>query len=399
MHPVIDGRGKTICGHTYSSPQIWPGITVRTFRDMTPEPEGVGPVYDSSALVEEVSDWLSKPADEVDRGFAGKDRTRILKAVAELNDAALAGDSEGFYRQQLLLSRIYNLILRIPEEPTAEGSTAVHEVTRLLERATLAGEDRQLDAALLEDLPDEPGAYLSWLKDRARRHRVFKHPYYMDFIRHHATADDVRTYMIQESVVDGRFDDLLALMQVGTAGPAKMEIAGNFWDEMGNGKPAEVHTHLFNQIFEVFEVSQRELEESLTATALLSGNLAVLLSRYRHRYPEAVGFLGMTEWLVPDRFVQVVSAWERLGLPEVGIVYHRLHITVDSQHAAGWFHNIVKPSAPSEYMRRGIARGALWRLNSSARYLDERLAEVSARVPAEGAGHRPAEESMQPVSG
>jgi hypothetical protein len=28
-------------------------------------------------------------------------------------------------------------------------------------------------------------------------------------------------------------------------------------------------------------------------------------------------------------------------------------------------------------MRRGIARGTLWRLNSSARYLDERLAEVS----------------------
>lgn len=399
MHPVIDGRGKTICGHTFIAPQIWPGITVCTFRDMTPESEGVGPVYDSSALVEEVSGWLSKPADEVDRGFAGKERTRILAAVAELNAAALAGDSEGFYHQQLLLSRIYNLILRIPEEPTAEGSTAVHEVTRLLERATLEGEDRQLDGALLEDLPAEPGAYLSWLKDRARRHRVFKHPYYMDFIRHHATAADVRTYMIQESVVDGRFDDLLALMQVGTSGPAKMEIAGNFWDEMGNGKPAEVHTHLFNQIFDVFEVSQRELEESLTATALLSGNLAVLLSRYRHRYPEAVGFLGMTEWLVPDRFVQVVSAWERLGLPEVGIVYHRLHITVDSQHAAGWFHNIVKPSAPSEYMRRGIARGALWRLNSSARYLDERLAEVSGRMPGEKPEHHAAAESMQPVSG
>ncbi len=45
----------------------------------------------------------------------------------------------------------------------------------------------------------------------------------------------------------------------------------------------------------------------LTANALLSGNLAVLLCRYRRYYPEAVGFLGMTEWLVPDRFKSVVS--------------------------------------------------------------------------------------------
>ncbi|SCK46308.1 Iron-containing redox enzyme [Streptomyces sp. WMMB 714] len=334
-------------------------------------------MYDSSMLVTEISGWLSRPADEVDRQFTGSERDRIRAAIADLNENALSGDLESFYHQQLLLSRIYHLTMRIPDAETAEGSIAVHEVTRLLEQATLLGEDRQLDATLLEDLPAEPGEFLSWLKGQARQHRVFKHPYYTDFIRNHATAADLRTYMIQESVVDGRFDDLLALMQVGTSGAAKMEIASNYWDEMGNGKPEEVHTTLFNQIFDVFNVSETEMEESLTATALLSGNLAVLLSRYRHRYPEAVGFLGMTEWLVPDRFVQVVSAWERLGLPDVGIVYHRLHITIDSQHAAGWFHNIVKPAAPSEYMRLGIARGALWRLNSSARYLDERLAEVA----------------------
>lgn len=152
-----------------------------------------------------------------------------------------------------------------------------------------------------------------------------------------------------------------------------MEIASNFWDEMGNGKPAEVHTTLFNKIFEVFEISEEELERSLTATSLLNGNLAVMLCRHRSLYPEAVGFLGMTEWMAPDRFVQVVHAWERLGLPEVGITYHRLHITIDSQHAQGWFHNVVLPAAESAYMRRAIARGILWRLNSSAAYLDERM--------------------------
>jgi len=59
---------------------------------------------------------------------------------------------------------------------------------------------------------------------------------------------------------------------------------------MGNGRPDEVHTYLFNKIFEVFDVSTEELEKSLTATALLSGNLAVMLCRSRNRYPEAVGY-------------------------------------------------------------------------------------------------------------
>ena len=48
-----------------------------------------------------------------------------------------------------------------------------------------------------------------------------------------------------------------------------MEIATNFWDEMGNGNFAEVHTHLFNNIFKVFDISAT-MERSLTANALLS---------------------------------------------------------------------------------------------------------------------------------
>lgn len=327
-----------------------------------------------------VSSWLDVPADELDQAVERDVRQATIEAVQELNEHSRQGDPDAFYQQQLLLSRIYALSMRLPEKVTAEGSTVLHEVTRLLEVATVAAEDRHLDSGLLAQAPAEPGAFLSWLKHLAREHRSFKHPYYTEFIMNSATSDDLRAYVIQESVVDGRFDDLLAMMQVGTAGEPKMEIAQNFWDEMGNGDHARVHTHLFNQIFEVFHISAAELERALTAEALLSGNLVVLLCRYRRLFPEAAGFLGMTEWLAPDRFVHVVHAWERLGLAEVGIAYHRLHITIDSQHAAGWFHNVVIPAAESSFMRRGIARGALWRLNSSARYLDERLGGAGGRA-------------------
>jgi pyrroloquinoline quinone (PQQ) biosynthesis protein C len=324
-------------------------------------------------VVEEVSGLLDQPAAELDASLTPDERAALRTRVGELNARSAAGDSSAFYGQQLLLARIYEIHTQLPDGPTAEGSVTVQEVLRELEQATITAEDGMLEPGILDAAPTDPEAYLAWLKRLARGHRVYKHPYYREFIRNRATTEDLRNYVIQESVVDGRFDDLLAMMQIGTRDSAKMEIAENYWDEMGNGDPAQVHTRLFNQIFKVFEIPAQELERSLTANALLSGNLAVLLCRYRNLYPEAIGFLGMTEWLAPERFVQVVHAWERLGLPEAGIVYHKLHITIDSRHAAGWFHNVIIPAARSERMRRAIARGTLWRLNSSARYLDERM--------------------------
>ncbi|MEV6766738.1 iron-containing redox enzyme family protein [Streptomyces sp. NPDC051105] len=328
------------------------------------------------AVVDEVSSWLAVPADEVDRSFAGE-RERIVAAITALNTAAADGPGpvadRARYAQQLLLSRIYQTVMHIADHPTAEGSLLLHEVTRLLETATMEAEDAHLAPGILDEAPEDPKLFLSWLKTLVRGHQAYKHPYYTEFINREATREDLRTYVIQESLIDGRFDDLLAMMQVGTVGASKMEIANNYWDEMGNGDPSAVHTHLFNKIYEVFDVRAEDLEAAMTTADLHSGNLAVLLCRYRRLYPEAVGFLGMAEWLAPDRFRNVVQAWERLGLPEVGIVYHRLHITVDSKHAAGWFHNVVVPSARSTSMRRAIARGALWRVNSSARHLDERL--------------------------
>ncbi|MEU6985180.1 iron-containing redox enzyme family protein [Streptomyces sp. NPDC046324] len=329
------------------------------------------------STVDRVCAWLGSAPEKVD-ALSGSERSRVLGEVADINTAAAGGDMGALYAQQYLLDRIYQLYTKIPQQQNAEGSVVVYEIARLLETATAAAQDRLIEPGLLEDAPTEPREYLTWLKNTARSHRVYKHPYYHEFIRNEATHDDLRNYVMQESVVDGRFDDLLAMMQVGTAGAAKMEIAANFWDEMGNGKPAEVHTHLFNKIYEVFEISEDELARSLTATSLLNGNLAVMLCRHRTLYAEAVGFLGMTEWMAPDRFVQVVHAWERLGLPEVGIVYHKLHITIDSQHAQGWFHNVVLPAAESADMRRAIARGIMWRLNSSAAYLDERMPSVAA---------------------
>ncbi len=222
------------------------------------------------------------------------------------------------------------------------------------EDATLAAEDAQLVPADLDAIP--AAGFVPWLKDRVRRHPAFKHAYYHDFIRSEATPVDLRRYLVQESVVDGRFDDLLALLQLGTDGATKLEIAENYWDEMGNGDAAQVHTLMFSRAMTALAVTDVEMREEMSAEGLLSGNLAMLLCRYRETYPEAVGFLAVTEWLVPDRFSQVLAGWNRLGLDPAGIEYHDAHIAIDARHASGWFNNVVKPGADSPSFRSTRSR-------------------------------------------
>jgi len=143
-------------------------------------------VSDPRDAAKEILSWLRTPADEVDLRTQGAPRMRMLTGVAELNANAASGDAGCFHLQQFLLAKIYDLELRLSDTETAEGSTFLHEVTRLLEQATADAEDAALLPGQLAQAPSDPTAYVSWLKNLARGHRVFKHPYYMDFIRNHA---------------------------------------------------------------------------------------------------------------------------------------------------------------------------------------------------------------------
>lgn len=321
---------------------------------------------------------LERSARDVDAALLRTDAGDDLRAsVADVCALRELGSDEAFYAQQQLLARLLALHTTLDAPRYAvrgERSVTLAEILRMLEDATLAAEDAQLVPADLDAIP--AAGFVPWLKDRVRRHPAFKHAYYHDFIRSEATPVDLRRYLVQESVVDGRFDDLLALLQLGTDGATKLEIAENYWDEMGNGDAAQVHTLMFSRAMTALAVTDVEMREEMSAEGLLSGNLAMLLCRYRETYPEAVGFLAVTEWLVPDRFSQVLAGWNRLGLDPAGIEYHDAHIAIDARHASGWFNNVVKPGADSPSFRRGVTRGALWRLNSSARYLDANLARA-----------------------
>lgn len=208
-------------------------------------------------------------------------------------------------------------------------------------------------------------------KNLAKEHQAFDHPFYSDFIQNKATKKDLRYYLIQETCLDPKFDDLLSLMQVGLKGAVKMEIAYNYWDEMGNGNLEEVHTYLFDRALRALDVTDEDISNEICFESIRSGNLSSALCLNRKHIYKAIGYFGVTEYLAPRRFKHVIEAWKRNSLPPAGIIYHDLHVVVDVGHTNGWLNNVIKPLCQqSNAIANEIFIGAAIRLNTSADYLD-----------------------------
>ncbi|MGE7386063.1 iron-containing redox enzyme family protein [Streptomyces sp. NPDC004126] len=260
-----------------------------------------------------------------------------------------------------------------------ERQPILRDVAALLERAVLDRELSRISEASVTGHPTSGTEYVHWLKKMVGEHPAGWHPFYHQHLTERGTREDLRLLLAQETNLDPRFDDILALMQVGRHGGEKLEIAANYWDEMGNGDPMQVHTKLFGEALASIGADPGYVRDTFLLEAGVSGNISACLALSRRHYFKAVGYFGVTEYLAPRRFRCVVDAWRRHGLDEVGIVYHDLHIGVDAGHAAGWFKNVVGPLVNSDpRIGREIALGAMIRLNTSQDYLDALLERCSA---------------------
>ncbi|MDG4807551.1 iron-containing redox enzyme family protein [Micromonospora sp. WMMD1120] len=330
-------------------------------------------------------EWLTdQPADvweEINTDFGL--RQDILRHCQTLvRQAYTEHDPDALRQLHDALLVIYDRDFSVPEpdRTDADHQPLLRDIAGTFERAMLADELRQVPEEQITGYPVNGNQYLTWLKRLIAQHPARNHELYETYLSDEASVEDFRFYLAQETSLDPRFDDILALMQVGTAGPEKMEIASNYWDEMGGGRPEDVHTLLFARSLDVVGVDDAYVRDNLLLDARISSNLSSCLALGRRHYYRAVGYFGVTEYLVPQRFKPFIAGWRRLGLPERGLAYHELHVRIDAVHAAGWFHNVVAPLVSANPRAgREIAAGALIRLNSSARYLDALLAEIRKR--------------------
>ena len=244
----------------------------------------------------------------------------------------------------LALLTIYDLHLAPLSELGSTVDFQHHPAVAAIKASLEASWQAELDqatTALLGEFDDlgTPEGVRDALRDLASRDRL---PEAYQWLAKRATWSQLIHFLALEGGPDGGFDDLVALCQVGLVGSAKLELAQNYWDEMGNGSLEAVHTVLHDDLVRAIDMP-RIAREDLPLEALERAALPGLLATNRRLQPELVGALGMTELQAGPRCRMVLQGLERLEAPTGALPFYSEHAEVDPRHGNDWVTKAVMP--------------------------------------------------------
>lgn len=224
--------------------------------------------------------------------------------------------------------------------------------------------------------PLEARAFAAWF-DGLKDAGPGQHDPLFDHLATEASLEQLRWFMQQEVAGEAGFDDLVALTQLRMPERAKLELARNYWDEMGHGKPAAMHGPMLSKLAQALDVPPFQAD-AVVAESLALCNLLVGLA-YNRRYAyQALGALGVIELTAPTRAVKVVEAMDRLGVDRSASHYFRVHAVVDIAHAQTWRDEILIPLVEAQpEVATDIAEGALMRLTAGARTFERYRRELA----------------------
>jgi hypothetical protein len=349
---------------------------------------------DSTPLAARLGALLDSPDldAELDRDVGLEER--LIHLARDLGQAAYPADRttdrhtapwidhsarSDFHRALLVL---YKQHVQIP--PSGRHVHQFHpfacRIMRELERpweAELLRRVRERGAISLDELPANPKEFARWYQLAAFSHPLYEHDLYA-FLASDATMPQLEWFLKMECAGEAAFDDLVALAQVGTRGEVKMEMASNYWDEMGRGRQQAVHTHLFHQLIDDLHIAAPDAGE--LPWEVLSGiNLMIWSCIHRRNVFRAQGVLGAVELLAPQRCTRVVHGATRLGIRKKTVVYYGAHAIIDIGHAEGWLSHVIEAQVREfPESRLGIAEGLIARADASLDYFDFCLANLKS---------------------
>jgi hypothetical protein len=215
-------------------------------------------------------------------------------------------------------------------------------------------------APMLASVPTAPGAFIDWFEELKSSGPGQGDPLF-PWLAEHATRDEMRWFLMQEVAGEAGFDDLVALTQVKMPQQAKLEMARNYWDEMGRGAAKGMHGPMLGRLAQAFGI--KSVPETTIPEALALGNLMVALAYNRRFAFQSVGALGVIEMTAPTRVGYVNEGLRRLGVGARDRHYFALHASLDIRHSAAWNREVLLPLVAEDHQRaRPIAEGALMRL-------------------------------------
>ncbi len=236
---------------------------------------------------------------------------------------------------------------------------------RVLERGVLESE-RQLIRAQAISAPRGTEEFIRWFEDLKSTGPGQKSSLF-DWLAKEADKEQMRWFIRQEVAGEAGFEDLTALTQVKIPTRAKLEMARNYWDEMGRGREAGMHGPMLSRVAKEFDLGPCELDD-IVPESLALGNIMLGLAANREFAYHSIGALGVIELTAPARAKKVYEGLKRLGVSTDGQTYYLLHSALDIKHSEEWNKEVLAPLVDENPdCARAIAEGALMRLNAGAR--------------------------------
>lgn len=247
--------------------------------------------------------------------------------------------------------------------------------------------ERRAAAQAIGSVPAEPGRFMSWFSQLERR-GPGQGDALFPWLERSATREDLRWFLAQEAAGEAGFDDLVAMTQVRMPVQAKLEMARNYWDEMGRGHAEGMHGGLLEGCLR--ELSVKPDPDATVWESLALANLMVGLAANRRYAFHAIGALGAVEMTAPGRVARVNAGLKRLGVSPTGRSYFQLHAGLDLRHSAAWDREVIRPLVESDpRAAQAIAEGAWMRLAAGARCFERYRRTLWREAPAVTATREP----------
>ncbi len=210
--------------------------------------------------------------------------------------------------------------------------------------------------------PRDPEGFVRWFEE-LKNAGPGQHDPLFPWLAGSATYEQMRWFLEQEVAGEAGFDDLVAMTQVKISNRAKLELARNYWDELGRGREAGMHGPMLGALAREFDIVP--VDETTVWEALALGNLMVAFAANRRYAFHAIGALGAIELTAPGRAALVTQGLKRLGVSTTGRTYFALHSTLDVKHSEAWNREVLAPLvAENPDVAPAIAEGALLRLRA-----------------------------------
>lgn len=267
------------------------------------------------------------------------------------------------FQQRLAL---WNRDRLAPAFPTSDWQTRIAEDAVMLRlEGGFMEELRQAIEAEAADAPTDPDGFIDWFES-LMENGPGQGDLLFPWLAEQATRDELRWYLQQEAAGEAGFDDLVALTQVKLPTRPKLELARNYWDEMGRGNEKGMHGPMLDGVVATLALDPA-IETTVWESLALANAMTAMATARRYAW-HSVGALGVIELTAPYRSECVAKGLRRIGLSERERRYFALHAVLDVKHSEDWNREAIKPAIEEDPRRAtAMAEGALIRLAAGAR--------------------------------